>query len=492
MFKKVLIANRGEIAIRVAVTLQQMGIEVAAVYSEEDKNALHLRFANEAYPLADSYLNEKNLIEIAKSCSADAVHPGYGFLSENASFAASCKKAGLIFIGPSPDAIELLGDKLRAKELARKIGVPIIPGTDADAPQNLESFTKSAQDIGYPVLIKAAAGGGGKGMRLVKAPSELAQALDAAKREAKAAFGDARVFLEKAIEKPRHVEFQIFGDEHGHLVHLFERECSIQRRYQKIVEESPSPALSPPLREAMGKAAVELGKAAGYTNAGTVEFIVDQNGNFYFLEMNTRLQVEHPVTEAILGLDLVRLQVETAAGEKLTLHQDSLIPRGHAIECRVYAENPAKDFLPSAGTIEVVVPPQGPNIRIDSGVSTKSKVSVQYDPLLAKVITWGESREIAIERMRFALSHFVILGITTNLEFLQAVVGHPQFRKGNLHTGFISEHAESLHPTSKVPSPVSMAVKIISESKQARFPIASAPSAQIGDPWNQMGEWRLF
>lgn len=445
MFRKVLIANRGEIAVRVTQTLQEMGITAVAVFSDPDRTALHVLRADEAHALggtsaSETYLDISKLIAAAKHHGCDAVHPGYGFLSENAAFARACGAAGLTFIGPTPEVIAAMGDKIVAKRTVAAAGVPIVPGWLDAGDGDVAALRRAAEEIGYPVLLKAAAGGGGKGMRVVRQAAELAGALDAAAREANSAFGDARIFVEKYIERPRHVEVQIFGDTHGQVVHLFERECSIQRRHQKIIEESPSPALDPALREAMGTAAVRAAQAMGYTNAGTCEFIVAPDGQFYFLEVNTRLQVEHPVTELVTRQDLVRAQVLVAAGERLPFAQGDLRQEGHALEARVYAEDPARGFLPATGHVRRFMPPVGANIRVDAGILPGCEVTVHYDPLLAKLIVWGQERPTAIARMAWALERFVVLGVTTNIAFLRDVVTHPAFRAGALHTHFLEEH----------------------------------------------------
>ncbi|MCC7293053.1 MAG: acetyl-CoA carboxylase biotin carboxylase subunit [Phycisphaerales bacterium] len=445
MFRRILIANRGEIAVRITRTLREMGIRAAAVYSEPDAGALHVREADEAYPLggatsAESYLRGEKLLEIARTHGADAIHPGYGFLSENAAFAQACADARITFIGPAPAAIRAMGDKVLAKETMRRAGVPVVPGAECHDGDTLETVAGRAAEVGFPLLVKAAAGGGGKGMRLVRDPAELPAMLEAARREAQKAFGDGRVFLEKYIDRPRHVEFQIFGDAHGGAVHLFERECSIQRRHQKIIEETPSPAVTPHLRERMGSAAVQAARAIGYQNAGTVEFILAPSGEFYFLEVNTRLQVEHPVTEMTVLKDLVRAQVQVAAGQPLPFRQDDLRQHGHAIECRIYAEDPARGFMPSVGRLERFIPPAGPGVRVDAGFVEGDEVSTYYDPMLAKLIVWGEDRAAALARMRAALRRFVILGVTTNVEFLHDCISHPAFQRGEIDTHFLQTH----------------------------------------------------
>jgi acetyl-CoA carboxylase biotin carboxylase subunit len=456
LFDKVLVANRGEIAVRVTRTLQDMGIVVVALASEPDRTAEHVRAADEVIFLpgktsAETYLQGDKIIALAKERGVQAVHPGYGFLSESADFAQTCAEAGLTFIGPSPPVIREMGDKIRAKALMESAGVPIIPGysstiSSEDTSSNAigavswNAVAAAAAAIGYPLLVKAAAGGGGKGMRLVQSADGLEAAWAAAAREAQSAFGDARVFLEKYLVRPRHIEFQIFGDHHGNVVHLFERECSIQRRHQKLIEETPSPALTPELRARMAEAALRAARALHYTNAGTVEFILDENGDFYFLEVNTRLQVEHPITEMTVQQDLVRLQVMVAAGLPLPFTQEDIRPAGHAIECRLCAEDPAQGFLPDTGRLAVYRPPEGPFLRLDSGVREGSEVTVHYDPLLAKLIAWGADRDAALSRMSQALSRFAALGVIHNAAFLKRVIDHPAFRAGHTHTHFLEEH----------------------------------------------------
>lgn len=452
MFKRILVANRGEIAIRIMRACKELGIQTIAVYSDADRNALHVQYADEAIHIGDSapkesYLNADKLIRAALDAHAEAIHPGYGFLSENASFAGKVAAAGLTFIGPSADSIHAMGDKAESKIRMKQAGVPTVPGVEG-----LESegdFEKAAQEIGYPVLVKAAAGGGGKGMRVVNAKSELSEGIESARREALNAFGDERLLIEKYVANAHHVEFQVFGDQHGNLIHLFERECSVQRRHQKIIEETPSPLLTPELREQMGKAAVAAAKAVGYYNAGTVEFIVDpdtltlRHGSgqaFYFLEMNTRLQVEHPVTELVTGLDLVHWQIRVAAGEQFPFPQSHFTQRGHAIECRVYAEDPANGFLPSTGKLLQYIEPHGPGLRVDSGFTADDEVTHFYDPLLAKLIVYSEDRETAIQRMQAALKEFVVHGVITNIDFLQAVFSHPDFKNGEVTTRWVEKN----------------------------------------------------
>jgi acetyl-CoA carboxylase biotin carboxylase subunit len=444
LFEKILIANRGEIAVRIMRACRELGIAAVAVYSEADANALHVRMADEAILLgaaepSESYLNVARILEAARESGAQAIHPGYGFLAENAAFAAAVQNAGLAFIGPDPGSIRAMGDKAAARALMRESGVPVVPGYEAQ--DDDATLAREAGKIGYPLLVKAAAGGGGKGMRVVQKTGDLDEALGAARREARNAFGDERLILEKYIPQARHVEFQILADRHGKTLHLFERECSVQRRHQKVIEESPSPLLDDALREKMAAAAVAAAQAAKYANAGTVEFIVDpESREFYFLEMNTRLQVEHPVSELVTGLDLVQWQVRIAAGKRLPFRQDELSQRGHAIECRLYAEDPAGGFLPATGALHRYAEPSGPGIRVDSGVEQGAAVTPHYDPLLAKVIAYGEDREAAIRRMQAALRETVALGVTTNRAFLLDALAHPVFLAGQATTSFIDEH----------------------------------------------------
>ncbi|HEY8368924.1 MAG TPA: acetyl-CoA carboxylase biotin carboxylase subunit [Thermodesulfobacteriota bacterium] len=441
-FRRILVANRGEIAVRIIRACRDLGLEAVAVFSDADRDALHVRLADRAYrvgpaPAAESYLRIDTLVATAREAGCDAVHPGYGFLAENADFAEAVTAAGLVFIGPSAESIRLMGDKTAARRAMAAAGVPTVPGTEAPVADDAEAEA-AARRIGFPLMIKAAAGGGGKGMRLVERPEAFASALRAARSEATSAFGDGRVYLERFIERPRHVEIQVMGDGRGGAVHLFERECSIQRRHQKVIEESPSPALTPAQREAMGEVAVRAVASLKYAGAGTLEFLLDQEGRFYFLEMNTRLQVEHPVTEWVTGVDLVRAQIEVAAGGGLPWRQADLAQRGWSIECRVYAEDPAQGFMPSPGRITALRAPAGPGVRDDSGVYEGFTVPIHYDPLISKVSTWGPTRDIAIDRMRRALREYVIGGITTNIPFHLAVLDEPEFRAGRVDTGYIA------------------------------------------------------
>ena len=440
MFKKILIANRGEIAVRVIRACREAGIRSVAVYSDVDRASLHVRKADEAYPIgpataSESYLNIDKILDVARRSGAEAIHPGYGFLSENARFARACEQAAIKFIGPTAAAMEMMGSKTRARQEMEKAAIPFVPGSSRGL--DFAEMHKLAGEIGYPVMLKAAAGGGGKGMRAVHAAAELRSAYDGARSEAKRAFGDDEVYLEKLIVNPRHIEMQVLADEHGHTVYLGERECSVQRRHQKVLEECPSPIVTPEMRKAMGEVAVRVAQTAGYTNAGTVEFLVDQQRNFYFLEMNTRLQVEHPVTEIVTGLDLVHLQLQIASGEPLPFRQDDVTLRGHAIECRVYAEDPDNNFFPSPGTITMLIAPSGPGIRRDSGMYEGWKVPMDYDPLLAKLIGYGESREQAIARLERALYEYFVGGIKTNLSLFRRILQDADFRAGKLDTGFL-------------------------------------------------------
>ncbi|UII19255.1 acetyl-CoA carboxylase biotin carboxylase subunit [Fulvivirga ligni] len=442
--KKILVANRGEIALRIIRSAQEMGISTVAVFSEADRNALHVRQADEAVligppPSAQSYLQIDKIIEVCKKLNVDAIHPGYGFLSENAAFAQRVKEEGLIFIGPSPEAIETMGSKLAAKAAVAKFDVPLVPGTEK-AIDDIPEAKKIAQEIGYPILIKASAGGGGKGMRIVEKEADFEEQMDRAISEAKSAFGDGAVFIEKFVTSPKHIEFQILGDSHGNIVHLFERECSIQRRHQKVIEEAPSAILTEEKRKEMGEAAVNVAKSCNYTGAGTVEFIVDDKLNFYFLEMNTRLQVEHPVTEQITGLDLVKEQIKIAEGQALSFKQEDLSINGHAVEVRVYAEDPKNNFLPDIGRLNIYKRPQGPGVRVDDGFEEGMQVPIYYDPMIAKLITFDEDRDKAIQRMIRAIDEYEISGIETTLQFCKYVLKHDEFTSGKFDTKFVDQH----------------------------------------------------
>jgi acetyl-CoA carboxylase, biotin carboxylase subunit len=439
VFQKILIANRGEIALRVIRTLREMGIASVAVYSDVDRASLHVRKADEAAHV-ENYLNIDQILDAARAHHAGAIHPGYGFLSENARFARACEDANIAFIGPSSRSIELMGSKTEARRVAKSGGAPVVPGTEEGltSPAEASAFASAA---GFPVMLKAVAGGGGKGMRRVDRPEDLVSSFEAASSEALRAFGDGRIYVEKLIENACHIEIQIFGDRHGNLVHLGERECSVQRRHQKVIEESPSPltARIPGLRDRMGEAAIRAARAAGYYNAGTVEFLADNSGNFYFLEMNTRLQVEHPVTELVTGLDLVRLQIEVAAGAPLPFAQSDIAIRGAAIECRIYAEDPAAGFFPSPGKITQLAEPSGPGVRVDSGIYQGWNVPLEYDPMLSKLIVWADTRDHAIARMLRALGEYHIGGIRSNISLFRTILNDPAFRAGDLHTGYLDQ-----------------------------------------------------
>lgn len=442
--KKVLIANRGEIAVRVIRSLREMGIITVAVYSEVDRNAPHVLFSDQAVclgpaPSSESYLNQEKILEFCKKLEVDAVHPGYGFLSENAGFAKAINEKGITFIGPSAKSIEIMGSKLKAKAAVSGYGIPMIPGTDKSVLEGVDALDQATR-IGFPLLIKASAGGGGKGMRLVESANDFQSQLNRAVSEAQSAFGDGSVFLEKFINSPRHIEVQVLGDQHGNLVHLFERECSVQRRHQKVIEEAPSTVLNKELREEMGRAAIEVARAADYYGAGTVEFMLDQEGKFYFLEMNTRLQVEHPVTEMITGIDLVKEQIKIAEGRELSFSQKDLEISGHAIEARIYAEDPTNNFLPDVGTLNIYQPPQGPGVRLDDGYAQGMDVPIYYDPMIAKLIVHAEDRAGAIQRMIRAIDEFRINGLSTTLEFCRFVMNHQSFRSGNYDTNFVQNH----------------------------------------------------
>jgi len=494
MFRRVLIANRGEIACRVIATCRRLGIHTIAVYSEADRHARHVRLADEAHlvgeaPASQSYLDVERVVAVARQARAEAVHPGYGFLSENTGFAAACAEAGIVFVGPGADAIRRMGLKHEAKALAEAAGVPVVPGYHGDD-LTPEVLSREADRIGYPLLVKAVAGGGGKGMRVVRSPGEIVEAVTAAAREAATSFKDGRVLLEKFIERPRHIEVQVFGDTRGSHVHLFERECSIQRRYQKIIEESPSPFLTPDARERMTAAAVRAAAAVGYVNAGTVEFVVAPDGDFYFLEMNTRLQVEHPVTEAVTGLDLVEWQLRVAAGESLPLEQDRIVQCGHAIEARVYSEDPRRGFLPSTGRIErFAFPPEEAGWRVDRGVEDGDTVTVHYDPMIAKVIASGADREAAIERMRQGLARTAVFGPASNLDLLRRIVSHRDFRDGAMDTGYLDLHLEQVLGA---PSPVGVPALLAAADHVLRS-LAAGARARVAprSPWSAGDAWRL-
>jgi acetyl-CoA carboxylase, biotin carboxylase subunit len=456
-FKKILVANRGEIAVRIERAGREMGIRSVAVFSDADRANLHVRLADEAYrigpaPSRESYLVVEKVVAVAKSAGCDALHPGYGFLAENPSLARACAQAGVTFIGPTPEAMERLGSKTAARQLARQAGVPTVPGT-LDPIARIEEAAKTARTIGFPVVLKAVAGGGGKGMRLVEREEDLTSAWRDASSEATSSFGDGRLYLEKFLRRPRHVEIQVIADHHGHVIYLGERECSVQRRYQKVIEEAPSPIMTPDLRRAMGEAAVKLARAGNYTNAGTLEFLVDADRKFYFLEMNTRLQVEHPVTEMVTALDLVKLQIQIANGQPLPLVQEDVQLRGHAIECRIYAEDPDNNFFPSPGKILARRVPSGPGIRLDDGAYTGWTVPTEYDPMLGKLIAWGADRGEAIARMRRALGEYYTAGIQTNVKLFRRILADREFLRGEIHTKWLDELLRRARgPTDGAPS----------------------------------------
>jgi 3-methylcrotonyl-CoA carboxylase alpha subunit len=498
MFDKILIANRGEIACRIIKSARSLGIRTVAVYSDADASSRHVDMADEAYhigpaPAAESYLIPELLLKVAKESGAQAVHPGYGFLSENAGFAASCMEAGISFIGPPVAAIEAMGCKSAAKVIMEGADVPLVPGYHGEQ-QSPEFLHQQADTIGYPLLIKATAGGGGKGMRVVENSKQFIAALEGACREGKNSFGNDRVLLERYLTKPRHVEIQVFADSQGNYVHLFERDCSIQRRHQKVVEEAPAPGMTPELREQMGATAIAAARAIGYVGAGTVEFLLDEDGSFYFMEMNTRLQVEHPVTEMITGQDLVEWQLRVAAGETLPVKQDELYISGHAIEVRIYAEDPDRDFLPSTGLLtHLSTPEQGPHVRIDTGVRQGDAVTVHYDPMIAKLIVWDQDRAGALRRLRTALASYQVAGVTTNIGFLGAVAAHPSFAAADFDTGFIERHRQELFPESRPACDRTLALAcldvLLRRAEEAR--VAAAASFDPHSPWHQTGGWRL-
>ena len=502
MFRKILIANRGEIACRVIATARRLGIATVAVYSEADAGARHARLADEAWPIGpaparQSYLRAEAILDAARRSGAEAIHPGYGFLSENADFAEACAAAGIAFIGPPAAAIRAMGSKAESKALMERSGVPLVPGYHGEA-QDLAVLREAAERIGYPVLIKASAGGGGKGMRVVEAAGEIEAAIEGAKREALASFGDDRVLIEKYLTRPRHIEIQVFADTQGGTVSLFERDCSIQRRHQKVLEEAPAPGMDPARRRAMGEAAVAAARAVGYVGAGTVEFIAE-GGAFYFMEMNTRLQVEHPVTEMVTGLDLVEWQLRVAAGEPLPVAEDGLGLRGHAIEARVYAEDPARDFLPAVGQlVHLRQPREVPGrVRVDTGVVQGDRITPNYDPMIAKLIVWGEDRPAAVRRLAAALAEYEVVGVTTNLGLLRAIAGHPAFAAAELDTGFIARHAEALLPGAAAPDAAedaaiwAAAALTILGDRRAAVEAAAESGGDPWSPWAMVDAWRM-
>ncbi len=495
--KKILIANRGEIAVRVIRACRDMGIATAAVYSECDRAALHVRLADEAWPVGpsaprESYLRIDAIVDAARKAGADAVHPGYGFLAENEDFAAACRDAGLAFIGPTPEAITLMGSKTAARQVAIKAGVPVVPGTEEPLAESVSDaeVLAIAERIGYPLMLKAVAGGGGKGMRMVASAADLPSALRAARSEAQSAFGDGAVYLERRIMAPRHIEVQLLGDHHGTVVPFVERECSIQRRHQKVVEESPSLAVTPELRRRMTSAAAAVARAVNYTNAGTIEFLLDADGSFYFLEMNTRLQVEHPITEMVTGVDLVQWQIRIARGERITLDPEALlIPKAHAIECRIYAEDPDNNFLPSPGRIQGLRVPQGPGVRDDSGAYEGGEVPIFYDPMISKLIAWGDTREHAMDRMRRALAEYQVRGIRTTIPFFKWILEDPDFRAARFDTGFIDRKLgapdrpplQVIEPTHEDLAAIAAAVHVFTK------PVPASTTAPTLSRWRDAG-----
>ena len=493
MFSKILIANRGEIAVRVAMTARRLGIATVAVYSQADRNALHVEACDEAYcigaaAVSDSYLNAARILQVAKQCDAEAIHPGYGFLSENAAFARDCEAAGIVFIGPPASAIDAMGSKSRAKALMERAGVPLIPGYHGDDQQD-DQLAAESKRVGYPQLIKASAGGGGKGMRLVENENNFAEALVSARREASAAFGDDRVLIERYLGKPRHVEMQVFGDSLGNYVHLFERDCSIQRRHQKVLEEAPAPGLPEKVRTAMGQAAIDCARAINYIGAGTVEFLLDQDGGFYFMEMNTRLQVEHPVSEMITAQDLVEWQFRVAYGEALPLEQKQIVKQGHAIEARVYAETPRNDFMPAAGRIKYLrLPETSASVRVDTGVRCGDPIGINYDPMIAKLIVYADNRTAALARLKLALQQYQILGLSTNLGFLTRLVASPELIAGDFDTGFIATHREYL-----LADDAGQVHRALVLAAAAMLPAVDnrVSSTNTGSAWEARDQWRM-
>lgn len=490
--KKILVANRGEIALRVLKTAREMGIKVVTVFAEDDKNLPHALFADESYSLGtgtlqDTYLNKKKLIEITKKSGADAIHPGYGFLSENAEFSKMVESSGIIFIGPTAESIVLMGDKIGSKQALEKINIPMIPGYHGDD-QDLTLLAEKAKKIGFPVLIKASAGGGGKGMRIVHQESELLEAISGAKSEALKAFSNDKVLIEKYVVNPRHIEVQLMSDTHGNHLHFFERECSIQRRYQKIIEETPAPNLSQELRLKICETAVQISSGINYRGAGTVEFILAPDGHYYFLEMNTRLQVEHPVTEMVTGHDLVRYQIMVAQGDKIPLSQKDIKQKGQAIECRIYAEDPDNNFMPSIGKIERIGTPTLRDVRLDCGFLDGTEVGVNYDPMLAKLVVWGETREIAISKSINSLDEVLFLGVKTNRDYLKRILGHEEFIKGHTHTHFIPDYKNDLEAKAFSDSDISGFVAALSFSDKNR--IVSTSTESLKNPWTELVGFR--
>ncbi|MEF8874166.1 MAG: acetyl-CoA carboxylase biotin carboxylase subunit [Candidatus Thermoplasmatota archaeon] len=496
MLDKVLIANRGEIAVRIIKACHEMDINTVTIYSEVDEDAPHVHLADESINLGDpapeeSYLNIPKIIEIAQSSGADAIHPGYGFLAENPDFASACEDTDITFIGPHSEVIALMGNKIEAKKSMEEAGVPIVPGYHGSE-QDIDTLVEEGKKIGFPLMIKPTAGGGGKGMKIVDSEEDLPEAIESSKREAKSSFGDESVFLEKYLDKPRHVEMQILADAQGNVVHLFERECSIQRRHQKIIEETPSPVMTEELRKKMGKAAVNAAEAVEYTNAGTVEFMVDADLNFYFMEMNTRLQVEHPVTEATTGIDLVKWQLKITDGEELAFEQDDIEQLGHSMECRIYAEDPSSGFLPSVGKLKKIDPPTGPWIRNDVGVQNGMEITPYYDPLLSKLTVRGKRREESIQRMSYALSNYVALGVTTNVPFLKEVIEHEKFKNGDITTNFIDNYFKDWAVAHEgLPLKALIALAVHEMKHPEREEVRKYKESDPHSPWKSAGKWRI-
>ncbi len=492
LFRKVLIANRGEIAVRIIRACRELGLDTVAVYSDVDRNAMHVRYATEAYyigppPARESYLRIDKILEVAKKSGADAIHPGYGFLAERPDFAQACLDEGIAFIGPPPSAIGAMGDKVTARKTVEAAGVPIVPGTELDLPD--EELAHAAGFVGYPLLIKATAGGGGKGMRRVDRPEDFLSALHSARREAEAAFGDGSVYLEKLIEGARHIEFQIMADTFGNVIHLGERECSIQRRHQKLLEESPSPFIDEEMRERMGAVAVAAARAVNYVNAGTIEFIVDRDRNFYFLEMNTRLQVEHPVTELVTNFDIVKEQIRIARGRKLSRTQEEIEFKGHAIECRINAEDPYNNFLPSTGKITAMTIPAGPGVRVDSGVTTGDVITPYYDPLIAKLICWGDTRGEALLRMRRALSEYRVLGVRTNIPFHQNLLDSTRFIAGQFDTTFVEERFSMEERHNLRPEIAAILATLVAHEKRRQAAQVIGRNERDVSNWKLVARW---
>jgi acetyl-CoA carboxylase biotin carboxylase subunit len=495
MLKKILIANRGEIAIRVARACRELGISTVGIYSTIDRKSLHLRYVDEAICVGEaaplsSYLNMDAIINAAKKTKAEAIHPGYGFLAENSQFAKTCEDADIIFIGPSSKALALVGDKVASRNTVKRIGVPIIPGMEASS-TTMQNFKKMAQQVGYPVIVKASMGGGGKGMRIVQSEEELEASVAIGQREAKSAFGDETVYLEKYIEKPRHIEFQVLRDTFGNVIHLCERECSIQRRHQKIIEETPSPILNEDLRHTMGEAAKKVVEIAEYTNAGTVEFLLDADKNFYFLEVNARVQVEHPITEMVIGTDLLRWQIMIASGEKITYKQNQIKQYGHAIEARIYAEDPENNFMPSPGHILFLLEPSGPGVRVDSGIYQGCNIPPHYDPILSKLIVWAETRDMAISRMSHTLKDYIILGIKNNIEFLKYIMYTKKFIDGDYNTHFIDDNEiDLLRYKKEIDIALIAATLCAAETKSKRGEHTGQIKSETS-PWQELGKWEI-